>query len=340
MENTSGDRQPIVVISSLGTVLVDCFRFLNEDGSAAASSYNRIGGGGFYAIVGARIWLQPSQLGIIVDTDPTGHPLEFKNLDRLGKDIWKWRTTSGSVRACIQYKNGDRTFKYLNPPSSLTIIDLLSYPSLRPKYLHICGSPDQVMATSSALKALEPREGYWKPQLVWEPHPMSCRPDLLEELKTALTGVKVLSPNHEEAAALLSLPIPQTTADYNVITQTFLDMPTLPSEASVVLRCGKLGACVGTRTHGIRWVPSYWHASASEVKEVTGAGNSFLGGLMAGLEVEQGDVYEAAAYGSISASFIVQQSGLPTLGITSEGFETWNNERPLDRLKQFRARYT
>ena len=39
-------------------------------------------------------------------------------------------------------------------------------------------------------------------------------------------------------------------------------------------------------------MPAYWEEKdAGEVRDVTGAGNSFLGGLIAGLEKQDGDVY-------------------------------------------------
>lgn len=41
------------------------------------------------------------------------------------------------------------------------------------------------------------------------------------------------------------------------------------------------------------------------------AGNAFLGGFIAGLSASNGDQYEAALYGTVSASFIVEQIGLP-----------------------------
>lgn len=45
----------------------------------------------------------------------------------------------------------------------------------------------------------------------------------------------------------------------------------------------------------------------------TSAGNAFLGGYVAGLSLSGGDPYEAALYATVSASFVVEQFGLPSL---------------------------
>ncbi len=50
------------------------------------------------------------------------------------------------------------------------------------------------------------------------------------------------------------------------------------------------------------------------------------------------DFHAGAAYGSVSASFVVQQPGLPRLAL-GKG-ETWNGECPHQRLRRyFRGSY-
>jgi len=72
--------------------------------------------------------------------------------------------------------------------------------------------------------------------------------------------------------------------------------------------------------------------------DVTGAGNGFLGGLGAGLLLADGDVYKAALYATVSASFIIEQEGLPHLSQTGEGEELWNSDSPSRRLAELQAR--
>ena len=109
-------------------------------------------------------------------------------------------------------------------------------------------------------------------------------------------------------------------------------------------------------------MPAFWNADEQdEVRDVTGAGNSFLGGLIAGLSLNKGDNYEglwfatversaeiratdvpatrteAALYASVSASFVCQQFGLPLITRT-EGRVLWNGEDPHERLRALRER--
>ena len=80
---------------------------------------------------------------------------------------------------------------------------------------------------------------------------------------------------------------------------------------SVVIRSGHLGAYVATRKRGGKWIDAYWGVgNTDKVIDVTGtswfglvgislihhagAGNSFLGGLAAGLLLAQDDIYRGA----------------------------------------------
>jgi hypothetical protein len=81
------------------------------------------------------------------------------------------------------------------------------------------------------------------------------------------------------------------------------------------------------------------------------AGNAFLGGYIAGLSHSSGDPYEAALYATVSASFVVEQMGLPVLltptptataeqreQSPSSRSERWNGDSPWNRLEALRAR--
>lgn len=61
----------------------------------------------------------------------------------------------------------------------------------------------------------------------------------------------------------------------------------------VVIRSGGLGAFAKSRDNAGTWIDAFWSKEESnKVVDVTGAGNSFLGGLAAGLEFGGGDVLE------------------------------------------------
>ncbi|KAJ8086369.1 hypothetical protein PM082_005192 [Marasmius tenuissimus] len=148
----------------------------------------------------------------------------------------------------------------------------------------------------------------------------------------AAIGARIC-PNAEEALSLLSIPLPPTKAAIEKAADKFLE---LGAKEAVVIRSGGLGAYVLTRARPGEWITAFWGAEdMKEVVDVTGAGNSFLGGLAAGLDIAEGDIYEASLYAAVSASFTIQQGGLP---VFSEGL--WNQDSPtrrLEVLKKLRA---
>lgn len=87
-----------------------------------------------------------------------------------------------------------------------------------------------------------------------------------------------------------------------------------------------------------RWIPAYWtKENVHQVVDPTGGGNTFLGGLAVALARGK-SMEEAVCWGSIAASFAIQQVGVPELGRDGEGEETWNGERVWDRLKNLQER--
>lgn len=122
----------------------------------------------------------------------------------------------------------------------------------------------------------------------------------------------------------------------------FLDIGVGSSgQGCVIIRSGALRAYVATKANGGRWVDAFWtQHDSGKIIDVTGAGNSFLGGLAAGLLLAGGDFYEAAIYAAVSASFVIEQSGLPALSIRPEtGREEWNHDLPHRRVDALRRRH-
>lgn len=89
-----------------------------------------------------------------------------------------------------------------------------------------------------------------------------------------------------------------------------------------------------------KWIPAFFtkeDAAAGRVVDPTGGGNTFLGGL--GVALARGkNMEEAACWGSIAASFAIEQVGVPELGRDDDGEETWNGDRVHDRLEALQAR--
>lgn len=88
-----------------------------------------------------------------------------------------------------------------------------------------------------------------------------------------------------------------------------------------------------------RWIPAYWTKddAADKVVDPTGGGNTFLGGLAAALARGK-SMEEAACWGSVAASFAIEQVGVPQLGRDEKGEETWNGAKVQDRLRQIQER--
>ena len=85
-----------------------------------------------------------------------------------------------------------------------------------------------------------------------------------------------------------------------------------------------------------RWIPAY-HTDATKVIDPTGGGNGFLGGLSVALAKGK-TLEEAAIWGSVSASFTIEQTVMPTLGKDENGQETWNGVHVEDRLRELEER--
>jgi hypothetical protein len=108
--------------------------------------------------------------------------------------------------------------------------------------------------------------------------------------------------------ALLSLPLPPTKASIEHAAAKFQEFGVgKAGNDGVIIRSGEMGAYVLTRGGG-EWFDPYW-TDSEKVIDVTGrsslpasplvingpclgAGNSFLGGLAAGLALTQGNIYE------------------------------------------------
>ncbi|KAH7157322.1 hypothetical protein B0J13DRAFT_400376, partial [Dactylonectria estremocensis] len=67
------------------------------------------------------------------------------------------------------------------------------------------------------------------------------------------------------------------------------------------------------------------------VVDTTGAGNAFLGGFTVGMQVSRGDIIDTVIRGTVEASLVIKQFGLPTRSVVDNA-ERWNGVDVLDRL--------
>lgn len=218
----------------------------------------------------------------------------------------------------------------------MTPRDLVDTVFAQPRVLHFICSPTRAQSITSELRELG-----WSPRTIYEPIPDSCIPRELPALLEVLPAIDILSPNAEEALSFLAMPSTVTADAVKKAAEYFVEAGIGPDgNGTIVIRSGALGAYIASKKLPGRWVEAYW-TDQSKVVDVTGAGNAFLGGLAAGLVLCDGDVFQATLHATVSASFVIEQGGLPCLTRSVPGEpdkEEWNNASPQQRLDNVRLR--
>jgi sugar/nucleoside kinase (ribokinase family) len=104
---------------------------------------------------------------------------------------------------------------------------------------------------------------------------------------------------------------------------------------AIIVRAGKDGCYIATAKQS-RWLPAF-HQSSEEVNDPTGGGNAFLGGLAVALARDK-SLLEGAIWGSIAASFAIEQVGMPQRTVGQDGKERWNGDRVAERIDHYLQR--
>jgi sugar/nucleoside kinase (ribokinase family) len=200
-------------------------------------------------------------------------------------------------------------------------------------------SSERVVTEVTELVRLREENGiFQRPLLVWEPLPGLCTANHLITHLSACRVVDVFSPNHLELLGLCGKPaIPFDKKLIEQCAQEIFEASNMSSKRTgtfpqaVVVRSGEHGCLVVSSEGGI-WLPPYLMDS-EKVVDATGGGNTFLGGFTIALQ-ESGDLIRAAIYGSVAASFAIEQIGLPKRTGES-GEEVWNGEGARKRLDSY-----
>ena len=216
-------------------------------------------------------------------------------------------------------------------------------------------------ATSLSMVAdseAEPESREHQPIFVWEPVPDSCKPDEFSNMLEALKVVDYISPNHRELGGFFGSP---NTAHSSEASEPatlkhqcneLLEYGFKKGHGAVIVRRGEKGCYVALPRRHLS-IPAY-HQPISEtpadersrwrqrVIDPTGGGNTFLGGFCVGLLNASADgadpLENAALYGSVAASFAIEQVGMPQLSHSDDGQELWNGETVENRLRKLRRR--
>jgi sugar/nucleoside kinase (ribokinase family) len=248
-------------------------------------------------------------------------------------------------------------FKYLTPKIRLDHNSLTPSCLLAKSFHLICG-PARCIELVTGITSLRDKINTDSPRpiFIWEPTPDTCIPEHLDDCLEASTYVDIVSPNHLELGAFFNpnaTHAPNGEVDEGLmeeLSDRFLKSGVGPDTTGcVVVRCGKRGCFMAHPDIPTqdRWLPAFHTPSATgeesgNVVDPTGGGNAFLGGLSIGMvrlaSMTGGDrLKEAVIWGTVAASFAVEQVGVPVLGEGEQG-ETWNGVHIGERIAEYKRR--
>ncbi|CAG8907205.1 unnamed protein product [Penicillium egyptiacum] len=337
-----------IAFASFGSVVLDEIRFPNQKPLT-----NVLGGSGAYATLGARLFLPSPLSRSLAWSIHVGNDFP----DAIAEHLQSWdvnlaidkESDGPSTRGLLEYQDttfGPKNFKYTTPVLAVQESKLQGTALLASKVYHYLASPQDMETHVLNTLALREKEGITdRPLIIWEPAPLSCKPENLEACLETTGLVDVFSPNHLELAAFFGHrhPVASDRSEIERLGSKFLDSGVGPEgKGAVVIRAGENGCFVQSRNISSRWLPPFYEADigeeqAAKVVDATGAGNAFLGGYAIGYLQRRGNIIEAARYGSVAASFALEQVGMPEK--SDEGDEElWNGASVLRRLHEYRAR--
>ena len=225
---------------------------------------------------------------------------------------------------------------------------------LRSQTFHFFGTAEYIKEQVADISRLRDNAsphaaGLGRPFIIWEPQAKSCLPETLDDHLLAARYVDVFSPNHEELAAFW-----EESDDASADSCEEFDKHLVENRADQFLQAGigSLGTgCIVVRAAGYgcmvlsggvdnpicQWLPSFYASDSHMVVDATGAGNAFLGAFAIGWQ-ETGSYVEAAKYGQVAASFVIEGVGLPVRFLHGER-ELWNHCSVRQRLAEYQARF-
>jgi sugar/nucleoside kinase (ribokinase family) len=303
-------------------VVVGCLTIDSVVEASGALIRNACGGNALYAAAGAHVWER--RVGIVARAG-RGYPAAC--LDSIGAsvDIAGVRRLVGDhpIRVAFAYRS-DGSRSRTVPPGALATIpaairgDFVDTTRDDARYLAATPTPGDVPPDW-----LEGAVGFHLPAL------------LESSLRQLVAAIRVARPK-----ALITVDAPWFTrrdgtlsadlgwlADVDAVLPSEEDLlayrPGVPiveaardlvrsGARAVAVKVGARGSIVVDADGGVSHVPAY----PADAVDPTGAGDSYCGGFLAGLN-ETGDLVRAAAYGTVAASFVVEQpAAIPVLSIT------------------------
>jgi sugar/nucleoside kinase (ribokinase family) len=258
--------------------------------------FNTLGGSATHALIGMRVWSE--SLGYFAAVGDDFDPAHRAQLERMGVDLRGLLQREGAptARAWQLFEPDERRIEVFR-----TSIDdfYRSEPGLDempPDYLmargfHLChGTLPELFDVVSGIRAVNPSAC-----IVWEPTPMQTAV-AEQDVRAVLPKVDLFSPDLGEAREITGQP------DAEAAIATLLDW----GAAAIALRQGARGSRVATSNGEQFTIP----AVPTQVIDTTGAGDAYCGGILVALTSGE-SAAEAGAHAAVSASFAIEQFGVP-----------------------------
>jgi sugar/nucleoside kinase (ribokinase family) len=260
------------------------------------SFMNILGGAGTHALMGMRVW--SDQLGYVASVGADLDPKHREVLASLGIDLRgfaeregyttarAWQLFEWDERRIEIFRTSEAEFDRFKPMFADIPADYL-----KAKGFHIqSGTMAELLDLIASLHAVNPDVC-----LAWEPAPLQLAGSPAD-VQAALAQVALFSPDRGEAQAMTG----------EETTDGALEKLLGWGASAVALRMGAQGSLVATSTGARYRIP----AVPTTIVDVTGGGNAYIGGFLVGLGEGLG-VVDAAARAAVSASFTLEQFGVP-----------------------------
>jgi ribokinase len=277
---------------------------------------NTLGGSSTHALIGMRVW--SDSLGYFAAVGDDFSAEHRSQLEELGIDLRGLIVREGhaTARAWQLFEPDERRIEIFRTSMDEfyqleTHFSELPAAYLRARGYHVShGTLEAMIDLTAHLRAVNPHA-----RIAWEPTPLQHEGSETD-YRIVLPQIDCFSPDRSEALAITG----HQSAPQAAATLLAWGAPI------VAVRMGAHGSMVFTASGDSFAVP----AIPTAVVDTTGAGNAYVGGFLIGL-ADGDDPAEAGARAAVSASFAIEQFGVPRFDErTREIAETrlaWARER-------------
>jgi sugar/nucleoside kinase (ribokinase family) len=257
--------------------------------------FNTLGGSGTHALVGMRLW--SDRLGYFAAVGSDFSPEHRAQLERLGVDLRglieregfatarAWQLFEPDERRIEVFRTRMEDFYTMEARVEEMPADYLQARGYQVHY----GTLPQTAELVGKLRTINPNA-----RLVWEPTPLQAT-GTEAEFRAVLERIDLVTPDRDEARQMTGQEHPRG------MLETLLAW----GAPAVALRMGAQGSLIASAGDALS-VP----AVPAHVVDTTGAGDAYCGGLLVALG-EGLDLAAAGARAAVSASFAIEQFGVP-----------------------------